>query len=114
MILSNVKTIWIYTHESQNENGPYNKEIMADLIKIKNVTKTDETIGFCKPFIINLICERNSYYYSEKNFEMVNSKATYLLLPKNNTLAIYDSLLNSKVKGKDTIVLNHFLLIKTN
>jgi hypothetical protein len=113
VILSNVKTICLYTRESQNEYGPYNKEIMADLNRVKNATKTNQTIAFSKPFIINLFCERNSYYYSEQNAELVNSKADYLLLPKNTKMEIYDFILNSKAKGNDTLELANFLLIKT-
>ncbi len=113
LIISNSKTIWISYHTSPNEYGPYNKEIMADLLKIKNITKPNESIAFQKPFTINLFCDRDSYYYNELNIDSVNSKADYILLAKNRNIdELYDLGLNNKTKGKDTLELTNFYLIK--
>lgn len=114
LILSNVKTVWINFHQEKNQYGPYRNDIVEDFQKIAEKTKSSESIAFCKPFIINLFCERNSYYYSEKNFESVKSQADYVLIVKNEKLEdIYDPVLKNKVPGIDTLELTNFLLIRT-
>ena len=114
LILSNSKTIWISFHELKNSYGPYNKEIMADFQKIKTITKPNESIAFQKPFTINLFCDRDSYFYNEINCKIISTKSDYILLAKNKNIdELYDLRLNNETRGKDTLELANFYLIKT-
>lgn len=114
LLLSNTKTLWLDAQLTKNEYGPYRASIQEDFRKIRESTPSNASIGFSKPFIINLFCRRDAYFYNENNLDAVKSQAEYLLLVNDARLdEVYQPQLNERICGTDTLQLNHFLLIKT-
>jgi hypothetical protein len=112
VLLSNGKTIWLTIHHQSNQIGPYDIEAMNDLKKVKELVTPDKTIAFGKPFIINLLCDRHSYFVGNKNYVDIFSKADYFLSPKQTVQELYPKIQDIQVEKGDTIELFHFYLIK--
>ena len=85
---------------------------MSDLEKTKKLVNSEKTIAFGKPFIINLLCDRHSYFISKKNYKEVLAKADYFLSPKSSVQELYPKIEDIQVEKGDTIELSHFYLIK--
>jgi hypothetical protein len=112
ILLSNSKTIWLASKQVEKNIGPFNIEVLNDFKTITKIVNPNQSIAFAKPFIINLLCNRPSYFISEKNHQSILKKADYFLSPKNTVHEL--CLRNKKItlqKG-DTISLVHFYLIK--
>jgi len=112
LTLSNSKTIWLAINSYQSQIGPYDVEAMSDLEKTKKLVNSEKTIAFGKPFIINLLCDRHSYFISKKNYKEVLAKADYFLSPKSSVQELYPKIEDIQVEKGDTIELSHFYLIK--
>ena len=92
--------------------GPYNTEALKDLEKVKGLVPAKKTIAFGKPFVINLLCDRHSYFVGNKNYADVFSKADYFLSPKQTVQELYPKINGIKLAKGDTIDLTYFYLIK--
>lgn len=112
VLLSNSKTIWLAVHHQSNQIGPYNTEAIADLEKVKQLVPAEKIIAFGKPFIINLLCDRHSYFIGNKNYADVLSKADYFLSPKQTVQELYPKIQGIQVVKGDTVELKHFYLVK--
>ena len=112
VLLSNSKTIWLAVNQQSNQIGPYNIEAMDDLEKVKELVPSEKTIAFGKPFIINLLCDRHSYFVGNKNYSDVFSKADYFLSPKQTVQELYPKIQGIQVVKGDTIELKYFYLIR--
>ncbi|MBK6984945.1 MAG: hypothetical protein IPH32_09405 [Bacteroidetes bacterium] len=112
ILLSNSKTIWLAMNHVSNQIGPYNTEALKDLKKVKELVSAEKTIAFGKPFIINLLCDRHSYFVGNKNYVDVFSKADYFLSPKQNVQELFPKINGIQVAKGDTIELKYFYLIK--
>ncbi len=112
VLLSNSKTIWLAVTHHPTQIGPYDAEAIADLEKVKELVPSEKTIAFGKPFIINLLCDRHSYFVGNKNYVDVFSKADYFLSPKQTVQELYPKIQGIKVIKGDTIELTHFYLVK--
>ena len=76
------------------------------------MVKVKENIAFGKPFVINLLCDRHSYFVSQKNYRDIFSKADYFLAPKRNVQELYSKNINPDFLKGDTTELTNFYLIK--
>jgi hypothetical protein len=112
ILFSNSKTVWLALSHHSNQIGPYDNKVIADFENVKKLVSSEKTIAFGKPFIVNLLCDRHSYFLSYKNFENVLSKADYFLSPKSEITELYPKIHGVKVTKGDTVELNHFYLIK--
>lgn len=112
VLLSNSKTIWLAVNHQSNQIGPYNIEAIADLEKVKELVPSEKSIAFGKPFIINLLCDRHSYFVGNKNYSDVFSKADYFLSSKQTVEELYPKIQGIQVIKGDTTELKHFYLIK--
>ncbi|MES2763546.1 MAG: hypothetical protein V4677_15130 [Bacteroidota bacterium] len=112
VLLTNSKTIWLAIHNPDHKIGPYNASVLADLSRVTQIVGPDKSIASGKPFVINLLCDRNSYFIGEKNYKDVLSKADYYLAPKSSVEELYPRSKNVRVASGDTISLTHFYLIK--
>lgn len=112
VLLSNSKTIWLAVNHQSNQIGPYNIEAIADLEKVKELVPSEKSIAFGKPFIINLLCDRHSYFVGNKNYSDVFSKADYFLSPKQTVQELYPKTHGIQVIKGDTIELKHFYLVR--
>ena len=112
ILLSNSKTIWLAVNHQSAQIGPYNTEALKDLEKVKRLVPAKKTIAFGKPFVINLLCDRHSYFVGNKNYADVFSKADYFLSPKQTVQELYPKINGIKLAKGDTIDLTYFYLIK--
>ena len=112
ILLSNTKTIWLAINHQDTKIGPYESTVIADLEKVKRIVSSEKTIAFGKPFIINLLCDRHSYFVSEKNHKEVFTKADYFLSPKPSVQELYEKHIDTHLLKGDTISLTHFYLVK--
>ncbi len=112
ILLSNSKTIYLAINHQDSKIGPYEISVIQDLEKVKKIVSLEKTIAFGKPFIINLMCDRNSYFVSEKNYKDVLTKANYFLSPKSSVKELYEKHINVHLLKGDTISLTHFYLVK--
>ena len=112
ILLSNTKTVYLAINYHDTKIGPYEVSIIHDLEKVKKIVSPEKTIAFGKPFIINLMCNRHSYFVSEKNHNDVLIKADYFLTPKSSVQELYEKHINAHLLKGDTISLTHFYLVK--
>jgi hypothetical protein len=112
VIMSNTKTIWLAMHSLDTKIEPYDISILKDFEELKKNVKPNQTVAFGKPFIINLLGDRDSYFLSNKNYDNVFTKADYVLSPKQSITELYPKIKGIKVSKGDTIELTHFYLIK--
>lgn len=112
ILLSNSKTIWLAVNHQSTQIGPYDTEALADLEEVKHLVPAEKTIAFGKPFVINLLCDRHSYFVGNKNYVDVFSKADYFLSPKQTVQELYPKIQGIKLAKGDTIDLKYFYLIK--
>jgi len=112
ILLSNSKTIWLAINHHSNQIGPYNIAAMADLEKVKQLVSPEKTIASGKPFIINLLSDRHSYFVGCINYQEVFTKADYFLSPKQSIAELYPKMQGVKVAKGDTVELKYFYLVK--
>lgn len=112
ILMSNSKTVWLAQHYQDTKVGPYNAGVLNDFKRVKQLVAHDQSIASGKPFVINLLCDRHSYFLNEKNQREVFSKADYFLSPKPTIEELYPKNKNIFVSKGDTISLTHFYLIK--
>lgn len=112
IFLSNSKTIWLAMKHTDTNIGPYETYVLQDFEKIKTIVKPSENIAFGKPFIINLLAERDAYFLSQINYQQVLQNANFVLLAKQNVNELYPKTLGIETSRGDTTELNHFYLIK--
>jgi hypothetical protein len=98
-------------HQS-TQIGPYNAEAMTDLEKVKDIVPAEKTIAFGKPFIINLLADRDAYFLRKKNYSQVFSKANYVLSAKACVQELYPKIKDIPISRGDTTELTNFYLIK--
>ena len=94
--------------------SPYDLSVLDDFKEVKERVGSKENIAFGKPFIVNLLADRNSYFISKENYIFVISKADYLLSPKEKISELYPKIKAIKISIGDTIELNNFYLIALN
>lgn len=109
---SNSKTIWLATKYIDKSITPYETDVLHDFEEIQRIVKPTQNIAFGKPFIINLLADRNSYFLSNKNYEQVFKKADYVLSPKQKIKELYPKIEGIKIIKGDTIELSNFYLVK--
>jgi hypothetical protein len=114
ILVSNSKTIFLAITQNSNNIGPYNASVIKDFFEIKQVVKSNESIAFAKPFVINLLADRNSYFMNEKNHKELLGKAHYFLIPKSTINELYFKSKNIVALNADTIELKNFYLLKLN
>ena len=112
LCLSNTKTVWLQHNRSNSDILPYNENILLDFEKIKQTVKQSENIAFGKPFIINLLADRNAYFLSNKNYEQVFEQADYVLSPKKTIKELFPKIEGIKMTKGDTLELENFYLVK--
>ncbi|MCD6018240.1 MAG: hypothetical protein K0S53_1361 [Bacteroidetes bacterium] len=112
VLFSNSKTIWLAVHHRDRSIGPYHETVLDDFEKIKEKVGLNESIAFGKPFIINLLGDRHSYFLSDKNYNDVFSKANYFLSPKEKISELYPKIKGINVLKGDTTELENFYLIR--
>lgn len=112
IVLSNSKTIWLVVNHHDNKIGPYESSILHDYENIKKVVKVNENIAFGKPFIVNLLIDRDSYFLNNKNYRQVFTKANYVLSPKQKIQELYPKIEGIEMNKGDTLELSNFYLIK--
>lgn len=112
LILSNVNTVRLWWLNQKTQLNPYSVSVKEDFVKVKSIVKQNETVAFTKPFLINLFCDRNSYYLTNENCETIIPKVNYLLLAKNSLPEIHAKTSKIKLGVRDTTELNHFFLLK--
>lgn len=112
VFLSNSKTIWLAMKHRDTNIGPYETSVLQDFEKIKTMVKPSENIAFGKPFIINLLAERDAYFLSQINYQQVLQNANFVLLAKQNVNELYPKTVGIETSRGDTTELNHFYLIK--
>lgn len=112
IFLSNSKTIYLAMKHVDTNIGPYETTVLQDFEKIKTIVKPNENIAFGKPFIINLLADRDAYFLSQKNYKQVLQKTNFVLLAKQNVNELYPKTTGIEMSRGDTTELNHFYLIK--
>lgn len=114
VFLSHSKSILINANNLNNSNsfGPNNNSVLNDFKTIQSIVKPNENIAFSKPFIINLLGDRNSYFINNENQLKILAKADYYLYPKQTIVELHQSNQNIKITKGDTIFLANFYLIK--
>ncbi len=110
--LSNTKTIWYAMTHQANNKGPYEQSVLKDFDSIKQTVPQENSIAFAKPFVANLLCDRYSYFISEKNYAEVLTKADYYLAPKSSIQELYPKGKKIILSRGDTMDLVNFYLIK--
>ncbi|MBC7695528.1 MAG: hypothetical protein H7141_08800 [Burkholderiales bacterium] len=114
ILLSNSKTIKLAMEHKDLNIGPYDLSVLEDFEEIKNRVGRHESIAFGKPFIVNLLADRHSYFLSKENHSMVFSKATYFLSPKEKIRELYPKIDGIKIAKGDTLELTNFYLVRLN
>lgn len=114
ILLSNSKTIKLAMEHKDLNIGPYDLSVLEDFEKVKNRVGLHESIAFGKPFIINLLADRHSYFLSKKNHRMVFSKADYFLSPKEKITELYPKIDGIQIEKGDTLELSNFYLVRLN
>lgn len=112
LFLSNTKTVWLQYHRLNADVLPYSENVLLDFEKIKQTVKPTENIAFGKPFIINLLADRNAYFLSNKNYQQVFNQADYVLSPKKTIKELFPKIEGIKISKGDTMELTNFYLIK--
>lgn len=112
ILLSNSKTVWLAINSQNNNIGPFENSVLHDFKEVEKNVKPYESIAFAKPFLINLLCDRNSYYINKTNLNTVLLQSNYYLAAKPSVQELYDNKNTVKLLQADTISLNHFYLIK--
>ncbi len=112
VLFSNANTIWIAYKTKVEGIGPYNYSVQQDFKTISRHCKPAETIAFSKPFLINLFCDRNSYFLTNTNYAGLLNKADYFLISKKELGYLYFVTNEIKIPKGDTLSLNNFYLIK--
>ncbi|MBL7937444.1 MAG: DUF2079 domain-containing protein, partial [Bacteroidia bacterium] len=112
ILLSNSKTVWLAINSQNNNIGPFENSVLHDFKEVEKNVKPHESIAFAKPFLINLLCDRNSYYINKTNINTVLLQSNYYLAAKPSVQELYDNKNTVKLLQADTISLNHFYLIK--
>lgn len=112
IFLSNSKTIWLAIKYIDINIGPYQTAVLQDFEKIKTIVKPKENIAFGKPFIINLLAQRDAYFLSQINYKQVLQHANFVLLAKQHVNELYPRTIGIETSRGDTTELNHFYLIK--
>lgn len=112
VLLSNSKTVWLAINHHHKNIGPYDRTVLEDFKKIKTQVGLNESVAFGKPFLINLLGDRDSYFLSEKNHNDVFSKANYFLSPKEKVGELYPKIKGINVVKGDTTELENFYLIR--
>ncbi len=112
IFLSNSKTVYLAMNHTDTNIGPYEITVLQDFEKIKTLVKSDENIAFGKPFVVNLLADRNAYFLSQKNYKQVTQKSNFVLLAKQNVNELYSKTIGIEINRGDTTELNHFYLIK--
>jgi hypothetical protein len=112
LLLSNSKTVWLAIHNSNRSIGPYDQTVLEDFEKIKAHVGLNESVAFGKPFLINLLGDRDSYFVSGENHRNVFSKSHYFLSPKEKLGELFPKIKGIKVVNGDTTDLENFYLIK--
>lgn len=112
IFLSNSKTVYLAMNHTDTNIGPYEITVLQDFEKIKTLVKSDENIAFGKPFVVNLLADRNAYFLSQKKYKQVIQKSNFVLLAKQNVNELYSKTIGIEINRGDTTELNHFYLIK--
>lgn len=112
LIFSNANTIRLEIINKNEKLNPYSVSVKSDFLKIKQLTNEQDIIAFTKPFLMNLFCDRNSFYLTNQNYRQVLSKTNYALLPKKEISELYSKTNQVLITKGDTVTLNHFYLIK--
>lgn len=112
IVFSNSKTIWFAVNHHDDKIGPYELSVLNDFETVKKVVKVNENIAFGKPFIVNLLIDRDAYFLSNKNYNQVFTEANYVLSPKQKIQELYPKIEGIKITKGDTLELNNFYLIK--
>ncbi len=112
IVFSNSKTIWLAVNHHDDKIGPYELSVLNDFETVKKVVKVNENIAFGKPFIVNLLIDRDAYFLSNKNYKQVFTEANYVLSPKQKIQELYPKIDGIKITKGDTLELNNFYLIK--
>ena len=112
VFLSNSKTIWLAIKHNSANIGPYELSVLKDFEVIQQKVKITETIAFGKPFIINLLADRDAYFLSQKNYSQVFLKANYVLSAKPCVQELYPKIKDIPISRGDTTELTNFYLIK--
>ena len=112
VFLSNSKTIWLSIKHTDTNIGPYETSVLQDFEKIKRMVTPRENIAFGKPFIINLLADRDAYFLSQTNYKQVLQHANFVLLAKQHVNELYPKTIGIETGRGDTTELNHFYLIK--
>ncbi len=112
VFLSNSKTVWLAIKNTHTSVGPYEASILKDFEYIKTLVKPNQNIAFGKPFIINLLANRDAYFLSTKNAPEILTNADFVLLPKSSINELYPNSKDITVQKADTVELTHFYLIK--
>jgi hypothetical protein len=112
VFLSNYKTIWLAMKHVDANITPYDMVVLHDFETIKSIVDPKQTIAFGKPFIINLLVDRNAYFLSNKNYKHVFAKADFVLSPKQKVTELYPKIKGVQVIKGDTMELQNFYLLK--
>lgn len=112
VLFSNVNSIWIDYQAKRKRLGPYSSSVLQDFKNVSQYCDSKETIAFSKPFLINLFCDRNSYYLTNTNYAKLIDKADYFLISKQELGYLYFITNEIKTVNADTLSLNHFYLLK--
>ena len=112
VLFSNSKTIWLAINHNNTNVNPYDLSVLNDFEIVKQKVKSSETIAFGKPFIINLLVDRDAYFLSQKNYNQVFLKANYVLVAKPFVSELYPKIKDIPISKGDTTELTNFYLIK--
>jgi hypothetical protein len=112
VLFSNSKTIWLALNHKDMNINPYEQSVLKDFEVIQQKVKITESIAFGKPFVINLLADRDAYFLSQKNYSQVFNKANYVLSAKPCVHELYPKIKDIPISRGDTTELTNFYLIK--
>ncbi|MBA3665538.1 MAG: hypothetical protein H0W61_15215 [Bacteroidetes bacterium] len=112
LIATNVNTVLLLKDHSV-ETGPLSDILKNDFTYIQKNTRTSDVIAFCKPYVINYKCDRNSFALNSNTNNAGLMHADYFLIARDPLLnEAYNEGLKTTVLSGDTVTLEHFYLIK--
>lgn len=107
---ANLKTILVNKTIRHLGQGPFERSVIKDFQTIGQLVKPSESIAFCKPYLVNWLTERNSYYLHP---DSVVTRADYILYTRNENLAEPCHFNPHTLPNiEDTICLSNFYLFK--
>jgi len=112
IFLSNSKTIYLALKNTSASVSPYETSVLKDFEHIKTLVKPNQNIAFVKPFMVNLLADRDAYFLSAKKSQEIISKANFVLLPKSSIDELYPKSKDIVIQKGDTTELTNFYLIK--